>query len=167
MKRIDEIDSNLKVNTSINEPDIRFLEIGKARNYDLIAIDQLSLLGTVKSYKSIREGYIHSTRTMRQFVNTKRKPIYLNCQAGREASKFAKGKEDNTPELHQIAESDSVGQDATKILSIHNADGILKLSLRKNTLGISNLESLMAWDIDKGYLKPTSAQDQENPGDAF
>jgi hypothetical protein len=27
MKRIDEIDSNLKVNTSINEPDIRFLDV--------------------------------------------------------------------------------------------------------------------------------------------
>lgn len=143
------------------------LEIASNRKPDIIAIDQLSLIGYRKAFKTIREAYIHTTRTIRQAVNEMKIPVYLNCQAGRDAAKMSGRSKDNTPELHQIAESDSVGQDATKILSLHYLDGILKLTLRKNTKGRAPLESLMAWDIDTGMLKPVSIEDLESPSVKF
>ena len=143
------------------------LEIAEQRRPDILGIDQLSLLLPSKQFRSIREQYIHITRTIRKWVNKNQIPVYLNCQAGRDASKMSGKNKDNTPELHQIAESDSVGQDATKVISIHNAEGILKVGLKKNTLGRSNLEALMAWDIDTGRLTPTSLENMESPTDQF
>lgn len=143
------------------------LEIAEQRKPDILAIDQLSLIAADKRFRNIREGYIHTTRTIRQAVNKLGIPIYLNCQAGREASKISGKSKENTPELHQIAESDSVGQDATKILSIYNSEGILKISLKKNTNGRSNLDSIMAWDIDLGMLRPASVEDLQSPAEKF
>lgn len=143
------------------------LEIAEEKKPDILAIDQLSLILPSKQFRSIREQYIHITRTIRKWVNKTKIPVYLNCQAGRDASKMTGKNKDNTPELHQIAESDSVGQDATKVLSLHNADGILKIALKKNTMGRSNLESLMAWDIDTGRLTPATVDDMNSPTDKF
>jgi len=143
------------------------IEIVQERKPDIVGIDQLSLLAPSQRFKSIRESYIHITRTIRQAVNELHIPFYLNCQAGREAAKLHGKNKENTPELSHIAESDSVGQDATKILTIRNLDGILKISLKKNTTGRSNLDTAMAWDIDTGLLKPISAQDLENLASQF
>jgi replicative DNA helicase len=75
---------------------------------------------------------------------------------------------DATPEIHQIAESDSVGQDATKILSLNMTDGILKVSLKKNTMGRSDIDAMLKWDIDKGLLEPLSlASDDPEPQRLF
>ena len=101
-------------------------------------------------------------------VNRLRKPIYLNCQAGRDASKVNMKNKEAAPELHQIAESDSVGQDATKVVSLRNLDGLLKLSLKKNTTGQNNIDALMRWDIDIGRLEPISLEDLDgNPDRTF
>ncbi len=121
---------------------------------NLVFIDQLSLLGPSRRFNSIREHYIHITRTIRKMVNKYKIPIFLACQSGREAAKmFSKDKE-STPELHHIAESDSVGQDATRVISLRAGDGLLKISLKKNTFGRDNLEVNLRWDIDHGYILP-------------
>ena len=159
------LDSQDSISGSFTIEDI--LEIAKQKKPDIIGIDQLSLISTAKRYHTIREGYIHTTRTIRQAVNELQIPIYLNCQAGREAAKMGRGKESTTPELEQIAESDSVGQDATKILSIHNQDGIIKVSLKKNTNGRSNVDCVMAWDIDRGLLQPTTQENMDDKTAAF
>lgn len=133
-------------------------------NPALVAIDQLSLIAPSGKFKTIREHYIHVTRYIRQMANRVKKPIYLNCQAGRDSSKMQMKNKEATPELHQIAESDSVGQDATKAISIRNLDGILKLSLKKNTLGRSNIDAIMRWEIDTGILEPLALEDMDgNP----
>lgn len=143
------------------------LSIADEKKPDIIAIDQLSLIKASKQFRTIRESYIHITRTCRRYVNEKKRPIYLACQAGRDAVKNGKGKETNTPELQHIAESDSVGQDATKIISITQAEGILKVSLKKNTLGRSNLDAIFAWDIDRGVLKATTENEMDDSTNAF
>lgn len=145
-------------------------DIAEANDSALIAIDQLSLIAPSGRFKTIREHYIHVTRSIRQNTNRLKKPTYLNCQAGRESSKMQMKNKEAAPELHQIAESDSVGQDATKAISIRNLDGILKLSLKKNTLGRSNIDALLRWEIDTGVLEPLALEDDTmapNPGSIF
>jgi replicative DNA helicase len=124
----------------------------------IISIDQLSLMIVRKRVKSIREGYIHTTRTSRQYVTKSKKPIILNCQSGRETAKMQMKDKEATPELHQIAESDSVGQDSTKILSLLHTDGLLKISLKKNTFGRSEVDAMLKWNIDRGFLEPLALE---------
>lgn len=143
------------------------LEIAEQRKPDIVGIDQLSLIAPSGRFRTIREQYIYITRYIRKWVNKFKIPVYLNCQASREASKMTGKNKDNAPELSQIAESDSVGQDATKVISIHNSEGILKCSLKKNTMGRSNLDAIMAWDIDTGRLTPTTLENMESPTDQF
>jgi replicative DNA helicase len=143
-------------------------EVIESKGYDLIVIDQLSLLGVLPKVKSIREGYVHTTRYTRAMVNRIQRPVILNCQSGREAAKIWVKDKEATPELHQIAESDSVGQDATKVLSLVNLDGLLKVSLKKNTMGRSNIDAILKWDIDLGVLEPLHLEEGDpNPESQF
>ena len=88
------------------------------------------------------------------------KPILLMAQANREAVKNRKKGE--SPELHDLAESDGVGQNATRVISLSVIDGTLKLSIKKNRYGMNNKEVLMIWDINTGYLDPL-IKSEDNP----
>lgn len=90
-----------------------------------------------------------------------KKPVLLMAQANREAVKNRKKGE--SPELHDLAESDGVGQNATRVLSLSVIDGTLKISVKKNRYGINNKEVLMIWEVNTGYLKPLLS---ENPEDS-
>jgi replicative DNA helicase len=143
-------------------------DVAVEQGYDLIVIDQLSLLAVKPKVKSIREGYVHTTRYIRAGVNQVDFPVILNCQSGREAAKMAMKDKEATPELFQIAESDSVGQDATKVISLLNLDGLLKMSLKKNTMGRSGIDVILKWDIDHGELEPLHLEDDDpNPENVF
>ena len=143
------------------------LEIADQKDPNIVVIDQLSLIMPSKAFRTIRESYIHITRTIRKYVNDRKRPVYLCCQAGRASVKEGRNKEVSTPELEHIAESDSVGQDATKVVSITQSEGILKVSLKKNTLGKSNIDAVFSWEIDRGMLKATSENEMESVTDAF
>ena len=88
-----------------------------------------------------------------------RKPVILLAQANREAVKNRKKGE--SPELHDLAESDGVGQNATRVISLSVIDGTLKMAVKKNRYGINNKEVLMIWDINTGYLKPLLSENPE------
>ncbi len=128
---------------------------------DIVLIDQLSLLAPHKPTRSIRETYVSITRYIREMVNRIHIPVILISQSGRESAKMAMKDKEATPELHQIAESDSVGQDSTRILSLRNLDGLLKMSLKKNTFGRSGVDIMMKWDIDRGILEELATEDAD------
>lgn len=88
-----------------------------------------------------------------------KKPVLLMAQANREAVKNRKKGE--SPELHDLAESDGVGQNATRVLSLSVIDGTLKISIKKNRYGINNKEVLMIWEVNTGYLKPLLSENPE------
>lgn len=136
-------------------------ELIEVHQPDIIGIDQLSLLAPDRPTRSIRETYVNITRYIRAMVNRIRKPVLLVSQSGREAAKQGMKDKEATPELLHIAESDSVGQDSTRVISQRILDGILKLSLKKNTFGRSGVDVLLKWDIDLGILEPLSLE----PGD--
>ena len=85
--------------------------------------------------------------------------LLLMAQANREAVKNRKKGE--SPELHDLAESDGVGQNATRVLSLSVIDGTLKISVKKNRYGINNKEVLMIWEVNTGYLKPLLSENPE------
>ena len=70
-------------------------------------------------------------------------------------------KKGESPELHDLAESDGVGQNATRVLSLSVIDGTLKISVKKNRYGINNKEVLMIWEVNTGYLKPLLSENPE------
>jgi len=135
-------------------------EVAEREDFDLIGIDQLTLLGFKPRVANQREGYVHTTRMCRKMVNERHKPIILNTQSGREAAKQTK--RDDGPLLHQIYGSDSIGQDATKVFALQREEGVLRVHLRKNTLGPSGLTANLRWDINYGYLTPVILPGDEN-----
>lgn len=125
---------------------------------DMIVIDQLSLMSDKRRADIPRIAYNNISEDLFLVSKELKKPILLMAQANREAVKNRKKGE--SPELHDLAESDGVGQNATRVLSLSVIDGTLKISIKKNRYGINNKEVLMVWEVNTGYLKPLL---NENP----
>lgn len=92
------------------------------------------------------------------------KPVIMLAQANREAVKNKK--KGQSPELHDLAESDGVAQNATRVISLSVIDGILKLSVKKNRYGINNKDVMVMWDINAGYIKPLLENKEGEKGEA-
>jgi len=124
---------------------------------DIVGIDQLSLMADYRAGKGEQER-IKFTHLAEDLYLTSEKygiPIITPAQASRESVKGkAKGGSDDAPELHQIAESDGVGQNSTRVIAIKQMGATMKFSIRKNRYGKNNQELLMLWDIDRGIVKP-------------
>lgn len=121
-------------------------------NADMIVVDQLSLMSDKRRADTPRIAYNNISEDLFLVSKELKKPILLMAQANREAVKNRKKGE--SPELHDLAESDGVGQNATRVLSLSVIDGTLKISIKKNRYGMNNKEVLMIWDINTGYLDP-------------
>ena len=127
---------------------------------DMIVIDQLSLMSDKRRADTPRIAYNNISEDLFMVSKEIGKPILLMAQANREAVKNRKKGE--SPELHDLAESDGVGQNATRVISLSVIDGTLKLSIKKNRYGMNNKEVLMIWDINTGYLDPL-IKAEDNP----
>lgn len=127
---------------------------------DMIVVDQLSLMSDKRRADTPRIAYTNITEDLFLVSKELKKPILLMAQANREAVKNRKKGE--SPELHDLAESDGVGQNATRVIALSVIDGTLKLSVKKNRYGMNNKEVLMIWDINTGYLDPL-IKAEDNP----
>jgi replicative DNA helicase len=125
---------------------------------DIVGIDQISLMDDHRAKKGDQERvrYTHIAEDLYSTSEKYQIPIIAPAQANREAEKEKKRDEDNikTPELHQIGESDGVGQNASRVLAMSQVDSTLKITVRKNRYGKRNQEIMMLWDIDRGVIKP-------------
>ena len=126
---------------------------------DMIVIDQLSLMSDKRRADTPRIAYNNISEDLFLMSKEIRKPVILLAQANREAVKNKK--KGDSPELHDLAESDGVGQNATRVISLSVIDGTLKLAIKKNRYGINNKEILMIWDINTGYLTPLVSENPE------
>lgn len=126
---------------------------------DMIAIDQLSLMSDKRRADQPRISYNNISEDLFLMSKELKKPVLLMAQANREAVKNRKKGE--SPELHDLAESDGVGQNATRVLSLSAIDGTLKISMKKNRYGINNKEVLMIWETNTGYLNPLITENPE------
>ena len=140
-----------------NVDDIKALAV--KHGSDMIVIDQLSLMSDKRRADTPRIAYNNISEDLFLMSKDLRKPVILLAQANREAVKNRKKGE--SPELHDLAESDGIGQNATRVISLSVIDGTLKLSIKKNRYGINNKDVLMIWDINTGYLKPLVSDNPE------
>jgi replicative DNA helicase len=124
---------------------------------DIVGIDQLSLMADYRANRGEHERikFTHIAEDLYLVSERYGIPIIAPAQASRESVKQkAKGESSEAPELHQIAESDGVGQNATRVIGIKQIGSTMKLSIKKNRYGKNNQELLMMWDIDRGIVKP-------------
>lgn len=135
------------------KPTVDELEtLAKKLAADMVIIDQLSLMSDQRRADTPRIAYNDISEDA--FLMSKRlgKPVIMLAQANRESVKNKK--KGQSPELHDLAESDGVAQNSTRVISLSVIDGILKLAMKKNRYGINNKDVLVMWDINAGYIKP-------------
>jgi len=144
-----------------NVDDLKALAI--KHGSDMIIVDQLSLMSDKRMADTPRIAYNNISEDLFLMSKELGKPIILLAQANREAVKNRK--KGDSPELHDLAESDGVGQNATRLISLSVIDGTLKLAVKKNRYGINNKEVMMIWDINTGYLKPLVSENPEETDD--
>jgi replicative DNA helicase len=133
---------------------------------DLLGVDQLSLMMDAKGGKDKRERFTNISEDLFLVSEALQKPIIAVGQASREAVKARKKTED-TPELHEISESDGVGQNATRAISLRVVNKVLRLSVKKNRYGKNNFDVLLLWDIDLGILTPLLLNSGENTAEEY
>ena len=129
----------------------------------MLVVDQLSLMSDKRKADITRIAYNNISEDLFLVSKELKIPVILMAQANREAVKNKK--KGVSPELHDLAESDGVGQNATRVLSLTVVDGTLKIALKKNRYGINNKEVLMIWDINTGVLKPLIENPEKEDGE--
>lgn len=117
-------------------------------NLTLVVVDQLSLMEdtTCKPGTPLRQQYGNISMDLFTLSSRYTLPIILLVQSNRQG-----GENKNGPALENIAESDAVAQNATRVISMKNENGVLTLNILKNRYGDGNL--VQRYDVDYGKNK--------------
>lgn len=119
-----------------------------------VFVDQLSLMREdYPTKKQTREKYMDMTKALFNLSAKHKIPVVLNVQANRSAANTSNG----IPELEMLAESDGIGQNASRVLGMSMETDleapIMTLGLVKNRYGVSNKLLEILWDVENGLLK--------------
>ena len=130
---------------------------------DIVGIDQLSLMSDVRRGENRRIELANITKDLYKLAERYMLPILSVAQASREADKEKKKSSTTVPSLSQIADSDDIARNATRVLSLGQIDTLMKIKLIKNRYGQVGPEILMDFDFNYGWFKEIdeSAQQQE------
>lgn len=126
-------------------------------NPDIVGIDQISLMDDARSNRDqLRIQIAHITEDLFRTSEKYKIPVLADAQASRGAA----GNEE-APELEHLAESDSIGQFSSRVITIVQAPSGLKLAVKKNRKGANNITLTYNWDIDRGTFEylPTNEVD--------
>lgn len=122
---------------------------------DIVGVDQISLMDDARAQRGQQER-IRFTHVSEDLYLASEKygiPILAPSQANRDSAK-KKDDDEETPELHEISESDGIAQNATRVIGMRQLGSTLKLSIRKSRYSKKGSEILVLWDIDRGIIKP-------------
>lgn len=119
---------------------------------DIIGIDQLSLMKDEKRKRGdgTKEQYAHISQDLFNLSTLLEIPILLAVQANRGRS--SEDKIEN-PELTNIAGSDDVGANSSRVISLATKDGEMTLKLIKNRYGTVGWEREFFINFDKGEFR--------------
>ena len=117
-------------------------------NLSMIIIDQLSLMEDVdfRPGSPLRQQYGNISMDLFSLTVKHRLPCVLLVQSNRQG-----GQEVNGPTLENIAESDAVAQNATRVITMRNENGVLTMNIVKNRYGESGLTQ--KYEVDYGINK--------------
>jgi replicative DNA helicase len=130
---------------------------------DIVGLDQLSLMEDGRSGHGQPERirFTHISEDLYLLSEKRGVPILTPSQANRDSAK-KKDDDEETPELHEISESDGIGQNATRVIGMKQINNTLKLTVRKSRYSKKGGEILVLWDIDRGLIKPFMAVSKDN-----
>lgn len=114
----------------------------------MVIVDQLSLMDDVYSKPGtpLRQVYGNISMDLFSLSSKHSLPVILLVQSNREG-----GQMQNGPALENIAESDAVAQNATRVISMKNENGIMIMNILKNRYGESGL--IQKYEVDYGINK--------------
>lgn len=123
----------------------------------MLVIDQLSLMEdcTSKPGTPLRQQFGNISMDLFTLTSKYGLPCILLVQSNRAGSDQKDG-----PALENIAESDAVAQNATRVISMKNENGVLTLNVLKNRYGDSKM--VQRYDVDYGINKYKPIQDFTN-----
>ena len=122
----------------------------------MLVVDQLSLMDDISSlYSQIpkRERYGNITADLFSLSVKYSIPIILMVQSNRGGATGG-----NAPELDNIAESDAVAQNATRVISMRKENNLLTLKIIKNRYGVSDIS--FKYDVDYSINKFNAVNDE-------
>lgn len=117
---------------------------------DMVLIDQLSLMSDDTNAKEKRIQLAHITMGLYNISTEFGIPIIAASQAKR---KDTNTDDPQNPELADISESDAIGQNASRVLSLVQTKLGLSLKITKNRYGDNNAKLIYSWDIDEGIFR--------------
>lgn len=125
----------------------------------MVVIDQLSLMEDVTSKPGtpLRQQYGNISMDLFSLTSKYNLPCILLVQSNRQGSEQRNG-----PLLENIAESDAVAQNATRVISMKNENGVLTMNLLKNRYGSAGLTQ--KYDVDFGINKYKPIFEYNQPG---
>lgn len=131
----------------------------KKHKPDIVGIDQLSLM---TDYKHAREKRLQLANITIDLFNLSEEfgiPILADAQANRNR---ADADNPESPELTDLAESDAIGQNSSRVISLVQTKAGLKLKITKNRYGENNKVIYYVWDIDMGTFRHTEVNEQDD-----
>ncbi len=119
----------------------------------MIAIDQLSLLGWDRDFKSPTLAFHHICDELKTLAMDLDIPVILLAQAGRQV--LAKLREDKNamPENEDLQWADAIMQYADKGISVRKQDDIIKMKVTANRGGTEGQNLYFKWYFDKGIIE--------------
>ena len=125
-------------------------------NLEILGVDQLSLMVDERrqSRDDSRVQFGHITDDLMAASSKYKLPILLACQANREAEgNKDENKRPVAPYLHQIYDSDLVGQFASRVIGLCKINELLDFTPRKDRYDSTIGKTVSyQWDIDKGLF---------------
>lgn len=126
---------------------------------DIVGIDQLSLMDDERRGENKRIRLTNISADLYSLSEEFQIPILADAQANRNKADID---EPENPDLADIGESDGIGQNATRVISLVQTKAGLSLFIPKNRYGENNKKLIYAWDIDQGTFSYVTNEHTEH-----
>lgn len=125
-------------------------------NLSMLIVDQLSLMDDVTSKPGtpLRQQYGNISMDLFSLTSKYNLPCILLAQSNRGG-----GQQLNGPALENLAESDAVAQNSTRVISMKNENNVLTLNVLKNRYGESGMTQ--RYEVDFGLNKYRAIKDYD------
>ena len=131
----------------------------KKYNPDIVGVDQLSLMDDERKGENRRLQLSNITMDLFRISEELGIPVLADAQANRNKTNT---EEPENPELADIGESDAIGQNSSRVISLVQTKLGLSLLVTKNRYGENNKKFIYSWDIDIGTFRFVSEEGQLN-----
>lgn len=134
----------------------RKVTVSKLRSFvlnnkiDILAIDGISYMYDERSYRDdkLTNRLTHISEDLMDMSVELKIPILIVAQSNREGVK-----EDDSPGLENIRDSDGIAFNCSLALSIRHKDQNMEIQIRKNRYGSTGDKLVYHWEVDNGQFE--------------